>query len=155
MSTLPIDLTKLTEVPFEPEKEPWNEYELEDGSILRFRIIVIKFFDTGQIDPLTGCPSYVVAHQNILSVISPERGAPLAPPADLAKIPDDKKEEVKITKKMKEDWNVYIVDKKYRYEVKPIITAVYKLKGYFDPAGYPVYYVKSQTINRTEKLKSE
>nr|MDO8044832.1 hypothetical protein [Candidatus Baldrarchaeota archaeon] len=153
MKILPINLTKLKEVSFEPKKEPWNEYRLEDDSILRFRTIAVKFFDTGEVDPLSGCPNYIVAHQNILSVISDKRGEPLEPPKNIAEIPDDKKKEINIVETIKEDWNVYIVDEKYMYEMKPYIVAVYRLEGYFDISGYPIYHVRSQNISRIKKLK--
>jgi len=154
MGSLPIDLTKLKELPFEPKKEPWNEYELEDGTTLKFRIIVVKFFDSGIIDPLTECPNFVVAYQTVLSILSEERGPPSRLPINLAEIPEDKKEEVEIAKVKKEDWNVYIVDNEYEHLIKPVIIAVYKLKGFYDPAGYPIYHVKSQNIGKTRKLKT-
>ena len=146
-----LNLSKLKEVPFEPVKEPWNEYKLKDGTTLKFRLIAIKFFDTGEIDPLTKCPNYIVGFQNIVSVISEERGQPTGPSIDISKIPDNAKEEVEVDKALREDWNVYRVNGKYRYEVKPIIIAVYKLKGYFDQAGYPVYHVRSQNISKVSR----
>ena len=149
-----LNLSKLKEVPFEPVKEPWNEYKLKDGTILRFRIIAVKFFDTGEVDPLTKCPNYIVAFQNILSVISEERGQPTKP-VDISEIPDSAKEEVELDQTLREEWNIYIVDKKYKYQVKPVIISVYKFKGYFDPAGYPIYNVRSQNINKVSKWKED
>jgi len=151
--SLLLDLTKLKEVPFEPVQEPWNEYRLKDGSLLRVRLIVVKFFDTGEIDPSSGCPRYVVAYRNILSVVSEERGSPRPAPADLSKIPDSDKEEVEVEEILKEDWNIYHVDGVYEHRAKPVIVAVYRLKGYFDPAGYPIYNVETRVIDRTRKLK--
>ena len=148
-----VDLSRLRDVPFEPENEPWNEYRLKDGAILRFRLIVTKLLDSGKVDPLTKCPSYVVGFRTLVSVRNGERGRPTPPPPKLEEIPDDKKEIVDIVETIKEDWNVYIVNGSYRYEIKPVISTVYKLKGYFDPAGYPVYHVRSSNIERVRKMR--
>ena len=54
------DLSKLREVDFEVKREVWNKYKLSDGSILRFKVVVTKFLDTGEIDPNTGFPRYIL-----------------------------------------------------------------------------------------------
>ena len=133
-----IDLSELQEVRFRVEREVWNEYKLSDGAILRFKIVAAKFFRTDDVDPVSGCPRYIVAFQNVLSVVSTERMKPRKPPSKpLSKLPDEEKEEVEVAEVIREDWNAYIVEDMCLYEVKPVIVRVIKLKGYFDPFGYP------------------
>ena len=54
-------------VPFTPFNEPWAEYHLEDGSVVRFRSTitqVIKLWDKGE----GGDPVYVCQSTNQMSV---------------------------------------------------------------------------------------
>lgn len=54
------------EVEFEPVKESWNEYRLEDGTRLRARLITQKILRL--IDRFTdsGEPVYVISSTNVL-----------------------------------------------------------------------------------------
>jgi len=146
------NLLSLKEVDFEVMEEPWNEYRLSDGAVLRLRVIVVKFFKTERTDPVLGLPVYVVAYQNVLSVKSSERDKPNPPPSSrLADIPPELREEVEVAEVIREGWNRYLVEGRYIYELRPVITRVIKLKGYFDVAGYPVYHVFSQNVSRVKE----
>ena len=60
-------------IPFRGTGEHWNEYLLDDGSVLRVKLVameVVKIDD--QYDP-QGNPVYVVQSQNVLAVNAPER----------------------------------------------------------------------------------
>lgn len=114
------DLSKLREVDFEVKREVWNKYKLSDGSILRFKVVVTKFLDTGETDPSTGFPRYIIAYQNLIAVTSDERGAPSNKPIpSFPDIPKELLEEINIVETIYEEWNTYIVDNKYVYETKP------------------------------------
>ncbi|RLF13802.1 MAG: hypothetical protein DRN06_08075 [Thermoprotei archaeon] len=146
------NLLNLEEVEFEVKREPWNVYRLCDGTILKFRTIVVKFFKTPHTDPTLNLPIYVVAYQNVLSVKSPVRDKPNPPPSQrLAEISPELREEVEIEDVLREEWNRYMVEGKYIYELKPVITRIIKLKGFFDPAGYPIYHVISQNVSRIKE----
>ncbi|MHC1635754.1 MAG: hypothetical protein ACXQTS_03905 [Candidatus Methanospirareceae archaeon] len=54
------------EVDFETIKEDWNEYKLEDGTILKFKTIVTSVIRTNDYDPMTGDPIYHVRSTNIV-----------------------------------------------------------------------------------------
>lgn len=56
------------DVDFETIKEDWNEYKLEDGTVLKFKTIVSSIIRTADHDPMTGDPVYHVRSTNILRV---------------------------------------------------------------------------------------
>ncbi|MFZ2071456.1 MAG: hypothetical protein WAV32_07680 [Halobacteriota archaeon] len=60
------------DVDFETIKEDWNEYKLEDGTILKFKTIVSSIIRTEDYDPMTGDPVYHVRSTNVLRVKVPE-----------------------------------------------------------------------------------
>ncbi len=60
------------DVDFETIKEDWNEYKLEDGTVLKFKTIVSSIIRTADYDPMTGDPVYHVRSTNILRVKVPE-----------------------------------------------------------------------------------
>ncbi|MCW7071256.1 hypothetical protein B6V00_02135 [ANME-1 cluster archaeon ex4572_4] len=59
------------DVDFETVKEDWNEYKLEDGTVLRFKTIVSSIIRTENYDPMTGDPVYHVRSTNVLRVKVP------------------------------------------------------------------------------------
>jgi hypothetical protein len=61
-----------TNVDFETRKEDWNEYKLEDGTVLRFKTVVSSIIRTENYDPMTGDPVYHVRSTNILRVKAPD-----------------------------------------------------------------------------------
>jgi len=60
------------DVDFETKKEDWNEYKLEDGTVLKFKTVVSSIIRTEDHDPMTGDPVYHVRSTNILRVKVPE-----------------------------------------------------------------------------------
>ncbi len=60
------------QVDFEVIREDWNEYRLEDGTVLKFKTIVTDIIRTEDHDPTTGNPIYHVRSTNILRVKVPE-----------------------------------------------------------------------------------
>lgn len=57
---------------FKAIKEDWNEYEVEDGSVLRFKTIVTKVIRTEE-KTSTGDPLYIVKSSNVVEVF---KGSP-------------------------------------------------------------------------------
>ncbi len=60
------------DVDFETVKEDWNEYKLEDGTILKFKTVVSSIIRTEDYDPMTGDPVYHIRSTNILRANVPE-----------------------------------------------------------------------------------
>ncbi|MCD6562676.1 MAG: hypothetical protein J7K23_02015 [Thermoproteales archaeon] len=141
------------EVDYEEISEEWNVYRLKDGTILRIKLIVSKFLRTKDKNPVTGYPNYIVAFKNVIDIKSTNRSGPRPPPSpNLAEIPEELKEEVEVEEIINEKWNQYKVEGKYIYEIKPVIVQVFRIKDYYDPLGYPIYHVISQSISRIRPL---
>jgi len=60
------------EVRFKSNREEWNEYTLEDGSLLRMKAVVSEIIRLhGEYDP-EGNPIYIIKSANMLFVKSPD-----------------------------------------------------------------------------------
>jgi len=59
------------DIDFETVKEDWNEYKLEDGTILKFKTIVSSVIRTEDYDPMTGDPIYHIRSTNVMRVRVP------------------------------------------------------------------------------------
>ena len=55
-------------VGFKPLEEVWNVYQLEDGTILKIRLIVSEVFQLPDHDPMTGVPQLLVKSTNVIAV---------------------------------------------------------------------------------------
>lgn len=62
---VPIDLSKGKKVDFKVVEEHWNEYELEDGTKLKVKIILVDVLRMPIYNPL-GEPIYQIMSQNIV-----------------------------------------------------------------------------------------
>lgn len=58
-------------VEFNPITENWSLYRLEDGSVVRLRLIVSEIFKLPGSDPITGMPQYLAKSTNIMAVEPP------------------------------------------------------------------------------------
>jgi hypothetical protein len=58
-----------------PIQEPWSIYRLEDGTIVKLKLVVSDVFKLPHPDPVTGLPQLIVRSSNVISVEPPE--APL------------------------------------------------------------------------------
>ena len=59
------------EIPFEPERENFNTYILEDGTSIRFKAVVLKFIRLDIYNP-EGEPVYMVQATNALVADVPD-----------------------------------------------------------------------------------
>lgn len=60
------------EVGFRTSGEHWNEYLLDDGTVLRLKVVSHQIFRVeGQFDEM-GNPAYLIRSQNVVSASSPE-----------------------------------------------------------------------------------
>ena len=60
------------EINFQPISEPWTEYELEDGTRLRLRLIMTMVSDRGQKDQ-KGRPTFDFEFQAVARVITKDK----------------------------------------------------------------------------------
>ena len=61
---------EMTDVPIKKSNEPWSEYELEDGSIVKFKSVASSVLRVvGQYSP-DGNPVYIVVSAPVNQVVS-------------------------------------------------------------------------------------
>jgi hypothetical protein len=53
---------------YKPLNEPWSSYQLDDGSIIKLKLVISDVFKLPMQDPLTGIPQYVIRSSNVMSV---------------------------------------------------------------------------------------
>ena len=56
---------------FKPIEENWSFYRLEDGTVVKLRLIVSEVFKLPGADPLTGMPNFLVKSSNVMAVEPP------------------------------------------------------------------------------------
>lgn len=70
---------KVINIDFETTKEDWNEYKLEDGTVLKFKAVVSSIVRTDNHDFVTGNPIYQIRSTNIVKIRVPEKLKRLPP----------------------------------------------------------------------------
>ena len=60
-----------TEIDFKSIKEDWNEYQAEDGTIIRLKLIATEMYRLDEYDQ-DNKPIYIVKSSNVLSSSVPE-----------------------------------------------------------------------------------
>jgi hypothetical protein len=64
MKTVKINLGGQTveaeSMTYRPLNEPWSSYQLDDGSIIKLRLVLSDVFKLPSPDPLTGLPQYII-----------------------------------------------------------------------------------------------
>ena len=53
-------------------EEPWSIYKLDDGNVIKLKVVVSDVFKLPTPDTVTGLPQYLVRSSNIMSVEPPE-----------------------------------------------------------------------------------
>jgi len=61
-----------TFIPVTSSQEPWNEYILDDGSLLRLKTVVTEIYRIDGLYNAEGEPLYSIKSKNIASANSPE-----------------------------------------------------------------------------------
>lgn len=61
-----------TELTFRASGEEWNEYLVDDGTVIRFRAVVTEVIRLEGVYNQMGDPVYMVNSQNIVKVSAPE-----------------------------------------------------------------------------------
>lgn len=67
-------LTDATEVGFRTHGEHWNEYLLDDGTVIRLKPVVTMITRVEGLIDEKGQPVYIVESSNVLSVSAIEQG---------------------------------------------------------------------------------
>jgi len=152
------NVEKLRELNFRTIKEDWMNIKLEDGTVIRFKSVLVRVFETGEHDPITGEPIYRVEGQNIVVARSPDKLK--GPPSDfippLPELVREKKPvEVKIEKITGDEWNEYELENGGRIKTRTIIAKVLRVDGYYDSYGNPIYIVRSHMVATSSPVRHE
>ncbi|MDI9609868.1 MAG: hypothetical protein QXU31_08405 [Archaeoglobaceae archaeon] len=142
---------QLRELDFKTIREEWMHIHLEDGTLIRFKSVLTRVFDTGQRDPV-GEPIYRIDSQNVVVAKAPDelKGTPsefVPPIQEIAK--KRRPTAVKIRAIVGDDWNEYELEDGSRIKIKTIVTKVLRLDGFYDAYGNPVYIIQSQMVVAT------
>lgn len=60
------------ELEFKAPAEDWRDYELEDGTRLKFKTIITKIIRTEKKHPVRNDPIYVVSSHSVVEAVVPE-----------------------------------------------------------------------------------
>lgn len=138
-------------VDFEILKEPWNKYEIADGSIVKTRFVLKKV----EIQNLAENKSNFNIDGQNLSVVytNPElKGTPtnlLYSPIEIKN--SVVKDELRYNT-LAEEWNEYLLDDGTRLRLKSTVTKVSRTSKY-DKFGDPIYLVDSNAIMEIKRPK--
>ena len=53
-------------------EEPWSIYKLEDGNVIKVKLVITGIYRLPSTDPVTGLPQFVVSSSNVMAVEPPE-----------------------------------------------------------------------------------
>ena len=144
-SSRPID--------FDVVKEPWNKYELTDGTVVKTKVVLTKLGKT----ILEGNKANFQIDVQVVSVIlvpTELRGTPdthVYSPQELqASI---EKAEMRYTT-LAEEWNEYVVDDGTRIRVKSTVTRIAKTTKY-DKNGELIYLVETNNLVQIKSPRAQ
>jgi hypothetical protein len=129
-------------IDFQEISEPWNLYALEDGSVVKFRLVLVKVI------PISGATTktYAVNSANVVGVLAPKdlKGTPGVLGASQYQVEN---KDISF-ETIEEKWNEYRLEDGNILKIKPAITGIDKTKNY-DSNGEPIYIVHSQVLIKT------
>jgi len=124
---------------FEAINEPWSLYALEDGSVIKFKLVLVKVLPVLK----AGAKSYTINTANVVGVLAPKtlKGTPT--------VLSDGRYQVENKdipfETIEEKWGEYKLEDGTILKIKPAITSIDKTKNY-DLNGEPIYMVHSQVL---------
>lgn len=130
-------------------KEDYSRYLIEDGAILKVKIVVRKILKSTELTPQGYPVSYGIDSTNIVTAIVPPSlkrqpsKEPLDPRRDVGKEMKFEEQDVK--------WQEYMTHDGYKVLVKPVVVKVIRYDKY-NRFGEPIYSAAIQQITNLEKL---
>ena len=139
MSDQPVDISGFKDLNFTVIKEPWNIYQLDDGSKVRQKYILTRIFKKAHSD---GKGVDYRFNKNVLTRVFDIRetlhGEPTLPLPN--KYEDHIDHEIKF-EILSREWNEYIAEDGTKFRVELSVSFAYKTTLY-DAAKEPIYYLK-------------
>ncbi|MDA8143050.1 MAG: hypothetical protein M0T81_03620 [Thermoplasmatales archaeon] len=145
-------MSETRSIDFDTVKEVWNSYELNDKNTIMVKSVVTNILKKLTTDYVTGFPEYVGQVNTVVRVssktLNKDKTGEIPSKDTWPSIP---KEQMRVKKVLKEDWNAYEVDDGYIFQLKPVVVDVYKFTDLFDQNGLPFYVVQTIPVGRTVK----
>lgn len=136
------------EMDFQVISEDWSRYRIEDKTLIRFRINVLKIFRSKKVGK-TGYPAFAITSRNMVSAIVPDK-LKGKPPKKPPKRPYDIDRELSL-EPLDVKWQEYLT-KDYKIRVKPTLVKIFRAKA-FNDFGEPIYVTSTlQPIVDVKKL---
>jgi len=152
-------LAKAKFVNFRIAKEDWSLYRIEDGSILRARVLLAGVLSDGNLEDIE--KQIVAGQKPKLGLTFRSRNLfEIEPPPELRGTPDSKMYPIEELKKsivdeemdfetMKETWNLYELENGVILKMRISPVAISKTSK-FESAGMPIYTVDSSMDVKAE-----
>jgi len=131
---------------FEVVKEPWNRYELADGSRLKTKLVLTKVTKDEQDIRVN---AYSFDFQNIAVVLTGERGPPSSKSYSQDEIRAATVKEIQ-HQTISEEPNEYSVNDGGRIRIKSSVYHVTKT-SLFDKSGKPIYWIDFNQIPQIKR----
>ena len=152
-------LKTATFVNFEINKEGWNLYKIEDGTLLKARVLLLGILMENKLEEIVKQlkpdekPKLELAFHSkqIFSVESPLelRGTPDSKTYTIAELRGFIVNKDVDFETIREVWNIYELENKItiKFKIAPVVVSK---TNKFDRAGMPIYVVDSNIFSKTE-----
>ncbi len=141
--------SSMIEMDFAVISEDYSRYTVQDGSILKVKIVVRKIHRSAEKNAQGYPDAFGIDSMNAIAAIVPPtlKRSPTVGPIDLR---------VEVGQEMKfdpqeEKWQEYITNEGYKVLVKPVVTKVIRYNK-FNEYGEPIYSANVQAITNVEKF---
>ena len=147
----------VTEIPFETRGEHWNEYLVDDGSVIKLKTVTGEILRIDGEYDAEGNPLYLVKSTNIVTVSAPEKLREVRGRRLKTRYGDQSVDAIEIPFQTGgEFWSEYELKDGSAIKLKTVTTETLRIEGQKDPEGNPIYIVKSRnivTISAPESLR--
>jgi len=131
------------DIEFEIVNEGWNEYELEDGTKIRMRSVIIE------VQKRVGSEKDYRVKTHDIVVVIPALGL-VGPPSDVELPAQEylkmKKQIIRVVGDPKEPWSQYSLPDGHSFKLRMILSNVYRIEGQYDKEGRQRYVTLSTTL---------
>ena len=135
------------ELRFDVIREPWNEYELPDGSILRVKHVLLRIFRIEEPEGRISWETDVRSNVVLSHVPEGSKGPPSSVTYSHEQLRSQIVEHDVDYKTLSEEWNEYVLEDGTKIRIKFTVTRISKTDK-FDRRGEPIYVVEHAMIPR-------
>lgn len=145
-----VNTPSMREIDFRVVREEYTRYLLEDRTLLKVKIPVVKMVESDAVDA-TGYPFIAVSTLNIVCAIVPDH---LKKQSTVTRIDPSVDRPVEIDFSTAEEvWQEYHTRDGFRVLIRPVVTKVHKYEKY-NEFGEPIYSVGNvQQIIDIKRMK--